>query len=49
MVGAAPTITSGFQWRWVKRVTNERVILSTKAHLWLDIPWIFIVKETARG
>ena len=30
-------------------VTNELVVPSTKVHLWLDIPWIFIVKETARG
>jgi serine protease inhibitor len=28
-------------------VTNEMVVHSTKVHLWLDIPWIFIVKETA--
>jgi hypothetical protein len=28
-------------------LTNEMVVHSTKVHLWLDIPWIFIVKETA--
>jgi hypothetical protein len=31
-------------------LSNEKwLLLSTKAHLWLDIPWVFIVKETAGG
>jgi hypothetical protein len=35
--------------RPIQESQMKMVILSTEAHLWLDIPWIFIVKETARG